>query len=51
MDKEEFRKVMDEYYALRGWDRKMGRPSLETMKKFNLTEEAKQLGDRIVEKD
>ena len=51
MDGEKFRRVMDEYYALRGWDREKGRPSQETMKKFNLAEEAKQLGDRIVEKD
>ena len=49
MDGDKFRKVMDEYYDLRGWDRKMGRPTLETMKRFNLTEEAVQLGDRIVE--
>ena len=51
MDGDKFRRVMDEYYALRGWDRKMGRPTIETLRKFNLAEEAKQLGDRIVEKD
>ena len=49
MDRERFRTVMDEYYALRGWDRKMGRPTLKTMQEFDLAEEAKQLGDRIVE--
>jgi len=51
MDGEKFRNVMDEYYTLRGWDRKMGRPTLETMKRFNLMDEAKQLGERIIEKD
>ena len=51
MEGEKFRNVMDEYYTLRGWDIKMGRPTLETMKRFSLRDEAKQLGERIIEKD
>jgi aldehyde:ferredoxin oxidoreductase len=51
MDGEAFRAVMDEYYTLRGWDRKTGRPTRETLGKFGLAEEAGQLGESIVEKD
>jgi len=38
LDAEKFRKVMDEYYDLRGWDRKSGHPLPETLRKFGLSD-------------
>ncbi|MCK5786492.1 MAG: hypothetical protein KAH54_08025 [Candidatus Sabulitectum sp.] len=51
LNPEKFKKVMDEYYTLRGWDKGTGRPTVETLKKFDLRKEAEELGDKIVEKD
>lgn len=47
MDLRQFIKVMDEYYALRGWDRETGRPTIETLKKFGLSKEAERIGGSI----
>ncbi len=38
MDGDKFRKVLDEYYDLRGWDRATGRPTPETLSRFKLPE-------------
>jgi aldehyde:ferredoxin oxidoreductase len=38
LDREEFDKMLDEYYALRGWDEE-GIPTVETFKKFGLSSE------------
>jgi len=51
LDRTEFKKVMDEYYDLRGWSRKTGRPTAGTLQKFGLGKEAEDLGDLIVEED
>jgi aldehyde:ferredoxin oxidoreductase len=51
LDRTEFKKVMDEYYDLRGWSRKTGRPTADTLQKFGLGKEAEDLGDLIVEED
>ncbi|MCD4707201.1 MAG: hypothetical protein K8S62_05625 [Candidatus Sabulitectum sp.] len=51
LDSRKFKTVMDEYYTLRGWDKKTGRPTAETLKKFGLEKEAEKIGDKIVEKD
>ncbi|MFX1449614.1 MAG: aldehyde ferredoxin oxidoreductase C-terminal domain-containing protein [Promethearchaeota archaeon] len=42
MDKNEFQKLLDIYYNLRGWDNK-GIPTFETLKKFGLEDIAKDL--------
>jgi aldehyde:ferredoxin oxidoreductase len=36
LDREEFLKLMDEYYNLRGWDKKTGRPREDTLKRLDL---------------
>jgi aldehyde:ferredoxin oxidoreductase len=36
VDKNEFEKMMDEYYQLRGWDSKTGLPEKETLNKLGL---------------
>ncbi|MFO8184260.1 MAG: aldehyde ferredoxin oxidoreductase N-terminal domain-containing protein [Candidatus Aegiribacteria sp.] len=51
MDRKRFEKVLDEYYALRGWDRKTGRPTVETLNKFGLRKEAERIGDSIAGED
>jgi hypothetical protein len=43
MDAVEFRKVMDEYYRLRGWDAISGRPTAGTLERFGLDAEASAL--------
>jgi aldehyde:ferredoxin oxidoreductase len=35
-DAAEFRALLDEYYALRGWDRETGRPTPETLRALGL---------------
>jgi len=47
MDAERFRSVLSEYYSLRGWDEVTGRPLYETMDKFGLAKEAKEMGDSL----
>ncbi|NLP04721.1 hypothetical protein GX411_02055 [Candidatus Fermentibacteria bacterium] len=44
LDAGSFGSVMDEYYALRGWDRATGRPTRETLEKSGLGTEADELG-------
>ncbi len=51
MDSTEFKKVMDEYYGLRGWSKNTGRPTVETMKKFQLDKEASELGKKITDEN
>ena len=51
MDSTEFKKVMNEYYDLRGWSKKTGRPTVETMKKFQLDKEANELGKKIIDEN
>jgi aldehyde:ferredoxin oxidoreductase len=46
MDAALFRGVLDEYYALRGWDRATGRPLRTTLERFGLDAEAE-----LLEKD
>jgi aldehyde:ferredoxin oxidoreductase len=37
VDRDDFRVIMDEYYALRGWDVETGVPTPETLKRLNLS--------------
>jgi len=46
LDAEKFRSVLNEYYGLRGWDRESGRPTRETLLRFDLGAEAEVLEDR-----
>jgi aldehyde:ferredoxin oxidoreductase len=43
-DKEDLRKVMDEYYHRVGWDKKTGWPTRETLKALDLKDIAEELG-------
>ena len=45
-DPEEFRKLLDEFYRLRGWSVETGRPHLSTLQQLGLSEEAKLLKDK-----
>ncbi len=49
LNSEKFRKVIEEYYSLRGWDPTTGRPTQETMTRFGLEKEAEELN--TIEKD
>ncbi len=46
VDREGFEKLMDEYYALRGWDVQSGLIKKETLDKLDLTEVAEELRSR-----
>ena len=43
-DPTKFRKLMDEYYELRGWDQETGRPRRKALEKLGLGEVADELG-------
>ncbi len=43
LDVEKFRRLMDEFYDLRGWDRKTGWPKRETLEKHGLKDVADEL--------
>ena len=46
MDAQEFEKLLDRYYVLRGWDSKSGAPTGSTLKSFGLGPEAEELEKR-----
>ncbi len=45
-DRQEFEKLKDEYYELRGWDVETGLPKAETLKRFDMEDIAEDLGKR-----
>ena len=49
LDRQMFDKMLDEYYALRGWD-EQGIPTEETFKRYGLTSEWRTLGEAIADK-
>jgi aldehyde:ferredoxin oxidoreductase len=46
VDREEFERMKDEYYELRGWDAASGLPSKEKLEELDMSEVAKDLADR-----
>ena len=43
MDKGEFKKILSEYYRLRGWNEETGTPEKATLERFGLKKEAEEL--------
>ena len=50
-DKEKFEALKTEYYQLRGWDKVTGLQRIETLKKLEMPEIAKQLEKQGLVKD
>ena len=46
MDRDEFEKMKDEYYGLRGWDVQTGLQTRASLKALDLEDVAKDLGQR-----
>ncbi|MEM2904373.1 MAG: aldehyde ferredoxin oxidoreductase N-terminal domain-containing protein [Candidatus Bathyarchaeia archaeon] len=47
LDRKQFLRLLDEYYALRGWDLKTGRPTKAKLEALGLGDVAKELGELI----
>jgi aldehyde:ferredoxin oxidoreductase len=45
LDRERFGALLDEYYALRGWDQETGRPTLAKLQELGLSDVASELAD------
>lgn len=45
-DRQDFEKLKEEYYELRGWDVKTGLPKAETLKRFDMEDVAEDLAER-----
>jgi aldehyde:ferredoxin oxidoreductase len=48
VDREKFKKLMDEYYELRGWDVETGLLKKENLERFGIPEAAEVLGDKVL---
>ena len=46
LDREKFSSLLDEYYALRGWDKVTGRPTTEKLVELGLSDVARELDER-----